>query len=274
MSDETHNDLLERFGEYLIEQELSESTRDVYLLSMRLFFERYDAATKANAVLWKRYLMESGLKPKTVNVRLNGYNKFVTMEGRERDKVKTLKVHKDTAVSNVISQADYKKLCKGLKEDGNLKWYYIVRLMASTGVRVSELIRLKKSDFDRGYAEMFTKGKIRRIYIPESFRKEAKKHYAKLKPDDLLCISRYGEPMTTRNVAWNLQQFAKEYGIDKKVMHPHSFRHMFAIEFLKRNSNLSLLADVMGHSSISTTAIYTRLTKEQQTDAVNKTINW
>lgn len=271
---ESKNEKLGRFAEYLIEQELSENTRNVYLLSMSLFFERFDTASKANAVLWKRELMESGLKAKTVNVRLNSYNKYVTMEGREREKVKTLRIHKDTAVSNVISAAEYKKLCEGLKADDNLRWYYTIRLMGSTGVRVGELIRLKKVDFDRGYAEMWTKGKIRRIYIPKSFQKEAKKYYAELKPDDLLCVNRFGLPMSTRGVAAQLQNFADKYGIDKKVMHPHSFRHMFAVEFLKRNNNLSLLADIMGHSSVSTTAIYTRLSKEQQVDVVNKTINW
>lgn len=265
---------IERFREYLIEQEMSENTLNTYLISMGQYFERFEEVSKANAVIWKKELMESGLSPKTVNIRLNSYNKYVTMEGRERDKVKTLRLHKDTAVSNVISVADYKRLCDGLKEDGNLRAYYIVRLMASTGARVSELIRLKKSDFDRGYAQLWTKGKIRRIYIPKSFQKEAKKYYAQLKPDDLLCVNRFGLPISTRGVAQNLQNYAEKYGIDKKVMHPHSFRHMFAVEFLKRNKDLTLLADIMGHSSVATTAIYTRMSKEQQADAVNKAINW
>lgn len=265
---------LEKFEAYLINQELSENTRQSYLFSMNLFFSRYEKATKENALRWKKELQASGLSPKTVNVRLNAYNKFVAMEGRERDAVKTIKVHSSTAVSNVISAPEYKKLCDGLKNDGNLRWYYIVRLMASTGVRVSELIRMKKSDLDRGYAEMWTKGKIRRIYIPESFRQEAKEYYADYDQERFLCENRYGQPMTTRGPAAELQRFANRYGIRKNVMHPHSFRHMFAVEFLKRNNNLSLLADVMGHSSVSTTAIYTRLTKEEQQTVVNKTINW
>lgn len=271
---EKTNEMLTRFEVYLIEQELSSNTREAYLYSMQRFFEQYDEATKANALLWKKDLLESGLKPKTVNIRLNGYNKFVTMDGRERDKIKTIRVHSATAVSNVISDGDYKRLCDGLKKDGNLRWYYSVRLMASTGARVSELIRLKKSDFDRGYAEMWTKGKIRRIYIPVSFLEEARAYYADHEPDQNLIENRCGQPITSRGVSQMLQNFGKKYGIDKKVMHPHSFRHLFAVEFLKRNSNLSLLADIMGHTSVSTTAIYTRLTKEQQLDAVNKTIDW
>ena len=180
----------------------------------------------------------------------------------------------DFLIICVISEKDYKKLLDGLKNDGNIRWYYNIKLLASTGARVSEYVRLKKTDFSRGYAEMWTKGKIRRIYIPKSFLNEADGYYSSFEPEDFLAVGRDGGPITTRGVSQMLMTFAARYGIDKKVMHPHSFRHMFAVQFLRRNNNLSLLADVLGHSSVSTTAIYTRMTKEQQQDAVNKTINW
>ena len=62
-------------------------------------------------------------------------------------KVKTMRVHQATAVSNVISEQDYKKLLDGLKNDGNMRWYYNIKLLASTGARVSEYVRLKKNRF-------------------------------------------------------------------------------------------------------------------------------
>lgn len=265
---------LKRFATYLEGRELAQNTVDAYISSMRRFFESYPEVTKQNGLKWKQDLLEDGLKPKSVNIRLNAFNSFCTMLGIEHEKVKTVRVHNATAVSNVISTEDYQKLLKGLLEDGNQKWYFNIRLLAATGARVSEYIRLRKSDFDRGYAEMWTKGKMRRIYIPDSFREEAQDCYKALEPKDYLVLNRYGDQMTTRGVSSMLQKFATKYGIDKKVMHPHSFRHLFALEFLKRNGNLSLLSDVMGHSSVSTTAIYTRMTREQQQDAVNKTINW
>ena len=268
------SEALTRFATYLEGRELAQNTVDAYIASMRRFFERYPEVTKQNGLKWKQDLLEDGLKPKSVNIRLNAFNSFCTMLGIEHEKVKTVRVHNATAVSNVISPEDYQKLLKGLLEDGNQKWYFNIRLLAATGARFSEYIRLRKSDFDRGYAEMWTKGKMRRIYIPDSFREEAQDCYKALEPKDYLVLNRYGDQMTTRGVSSMLQKFATKYGIDKKVMHPHSFRHLFALEFLKRNGNLSLLSDIMGHSSVSTTAIYTRMTREQQQDAVNKTINW
>ena len=265
---------IESFREHLEDKELSDNTVRAYITAMEQFFSSFAEISKKNGLDWKRELQEKGLKAKSINIKLNAFNSFCGMVHDDGSKVKTMRVHQATAVSNVISEQDYKKLLDGLKNDGNMRWYYNIKLLASTGARVSEYVRLKKTDFSRGYAEMWTKGKIRRIYIPKSFLDETDGYYSSFGPDDFLAVGRNGGQITTRGVSQMLMTFAARYGIDKKVMHPHSFRHMFAIQFLRRNNNLSLLADVLGHSSVSTTAIYTRMTKEQQQDAVNKTINW
>lgn len=272
--DRGNSERLNEFAAYLEEKELSQNTVAAYLISMRQFFEAHAEVSKQNALCWKREMQERGLSPKTINIRLNAYNTYCAMQKNENATIKTMRVHQSFVVSNVISESDYKNLLFRLKKDGNLRWYFGVKLLAMTGARVSEYIRLKKSDLDRGYAEMWTKGKIRRIYIPDSFRREAEDYYSCLLDDDFLVRNRYGTQFTSRGVAEALQSLSVKYGIDKKVMHPHSFRHLFAIEFLQRNSNLSLLADVMGHSSVSTTAIYTRMTQEQQISAVNNAVNW
>lgn len=264
---------IESFREYLEEKELSDNTVRSYTSAMEQFFSSFSEITKKNGLDWKRELQSKGLKAKSINVKLNAYNSFCEMVHDNGSKVKTMRVHQSTTVSNVISVQDYKKLLDGLKNAGDMRWYYNIKLLAMTGARVSEYVRLKKSDLTRGYAEMWTKGKIRRIYIPKSFLDEAEEYYSGFKPDDYLVVGRYGK-ITDRGVASHLQDLADRYGIDKKVMHPHSFRHMFAVEFLRRNNNLSLLADVLGHSSVSTTAIYTRLTKEQQEAAVDAAVDW
>lgn len=265
---------LNEFAAYLEEKELSKNTIAAYTTSMKQFFKSHANISKMDGLAWKRELQERGLSPKTINIRLNAYNTYCSMLGNSIDTVKTMRVHQASTVSNVITEEDYRKLLHGLEKDENWRWYFGVKLLAMTGARVSEYTRLKKSDFDRGYAEMWTKGKIRRIYIPDSFRKAAETYYSGLESGNFLVRNRYGGQFTSRGIAEALKSLADRYGIDKKVMHPHSFRHLFAIEFLQRNSNLSLLADVMGHASVSTTAIYTRMTQEQQVQAVNNVVNW
>lgn len=273
-SGETCKNQIESFREYLEDKELADNTVRAYTTAMEQFFASFSAISKKNGLDWKRELQDKGLKAKSINIKLNAYNSFCEMTCDAGSKVKTMRVHQATVVSNVISESDYKKLLDGLKNDGNMRWYYNIKLLAMTGARVSEYVRLKKADFTRGYAEMWTKGKIRRIYIPKSFLSEAKEYYDSFEPDAFLAVGKSGKQITTRGVSQMLMRFAERYGIDKKVMHPHSFRHLFALEFLQRNSNISLLADIMGHSSVSTTAIYTRMTKEEQAASVDATVNW
>lgn len=277
-SDTRHPDetskILNQFCDYLVDRELSENTIKAYTTSTREFLQIYGQVTKSNGIQWKKKLLEQGKAPKTVNVRLNAYNSLCEMLGRPDAKCKAIKVHQATAIANVISESDYKKLLRKLSEDGNWSWYYNIKLLATTGARISECLLLKKKDFDCGYAELWTKGKFRRIYIPQKFREESLAYYSDYEPDDYLIQNRFGRQMSTRGFATMLQRFSEKYAIDPKCMHPHSFRHLFAIEFLERNKNLSLLADLMGHSSVATTAIYTRMTKEKQREAIDNAVNW
>ena len=84
---------------------------------------------------------------------------------------------------------------------------------------------------------------------------------------------RFGK-LTTRGVSQQLINFGKKYNIPLEVMHPHSFRHFFAISFLERNKDIALLADLMGHSGVNTTMIYLRKSSEQQRREIDKAVNW
>ena len=80
--------------------------------------------------------------------------------------------------------------------------------------------------------------------------------------------------MTTRGISEMLLKFSERYNIPRNVCHPHSFRHRFAINFLKNNNDISLLADLLGHSGVNTTMIYLRKSKEEQRTAIDSAVNW
>lgn len=71
-----------------------------------------------------------------------------------------------------------------------------------------------------------------------------------------------------------LKKLALKYGINPKVVYPHSFRHRFAKNFLEKCNDIALLADLMGHDSIETTRIYLRRTSTEQKEIVDKIITW
>ena len=260
------------FRAFLIDREISRNTIDSYCYTVGRFLNEYSELTDTNVRLFKAELIESGKRPSTVNLRLCAINAYCKMLGINVH-VKKMKQQTSHSVENVITKQEYDQLLDGLRADKKWQWFWNLRLLASTGARVNEYIRLTKADYDRGYAELWTKGKIRRIYIPKTFREESASFYSELQPGDALARGR-NPTITSRGVAQMLKLIGKRYGVREEVMHPHSFRHMFAIEFLKHNSNLTLLSDIMGHSSVSTTAIYTRQTREQQIDEVNNTIKW
>ena len=86
--------------------------------------------------------------------------------------------------------------------------------------------------------------------------------------------NRYGRVISARGIAQQLKHFATEYGIDSKVVYPHSFRHRFAKNFLEKYNDIAFLADLMGHESIETTRIYLRRTATEQQAIVDKVVTW
>lgn len=263
---------IEEFVLYLRDLERSENTIDNYRRSVQIFFLKYPEVDKKNMLNFKQWQLEKW-KPKTAHNRVAAMNQYCQFIGHPEYCVKGIKIHQSTTVENVISLREYNQLLNGLQQDGNEKGYWMIKFLAKTGARVSEFVRLTKDGLECGYCEMWTKGKIRRIYIPKSLAEESWKYFQNT-DSELLFTNRYGRQFTDRGVAQNIKNWAKKYGIREEVAHPHSFRHLYAIEFLKNNSNIALLADLMGHSSVNTTSIYLKLSKEEQMRQFNAASNW
>ena len=152
----------------------------------------------------------------------------------------------------------------------------MVRFLAATGARVSELIQLKVEHISLGYYDIYTKGgKIRRIYIPKLLKEETKVWLdSQKRTSGYLFLNRFGERITTRGISQQLKNYANKYGMNEKVVYPHSFRHRFAKNFLEKFNDISLLADLMGHESIETTRIYLRRSSSEQQAIIDKVITW
>ena len=265
---------LKDFENYLWEKELSPNTIKAYIDHLTRFFSKHDEITKSTLIEWKRELFGK-MKPKSVNHYITAMSEYLKFIGRSDLVLKKVKVQTQSAVENVISYEEFERLLSCLKNDKKTKMYLLCLFLGKTGARVSELRQFKKKDLKMGYAELPTKGKIRRIYFCDSLRSdEVYAFFEDFNDDDFLFQNRWGGQMTVRGISQQLKNYANKYGINEKVMHPHSFRHFFAIEFLKRDNDISLLADLMGHSSINTTTIYLRLSRAQQIDRLNKAMNF
>lgn len=267
--------MIEKFETYLKQGNMAENTISTYRYAVNDFYSRHKELNKKNLLVYKTYLIEA-FKPKTVNLRIQALNKYLEFVNKPRLRLKSVKVQQRSYLENVISNADYIFLKNKLRKENNQEWYFVVRFLAATGARVSELVQIKIEHVDIGYFDIYTKGgKIRRLFIPKKLREEAKTWLASINRESgYLFLNRFGERITTRGIAQQLKNFAEKYGMNSKVIYPHSFRHRFAKNFLEKFNDISLLADLMGHESIETTRIYLRRTALEQQEIVDKVITW
>ena len=267
--------MVTKFKDNLAKSNLAKNSITSYVWTVQYFLSHYGEVNKKNLLAYKGYLVEN-FKPQTVNLRLQGINKYLEFTKQEKLKVKFVKVQQKNFLENVISDADYKFLKTRLKADGYDEWHFVVWFMAATGARVSELLHIKAEHVLVGHLDLYSKGgKIRRLYIPKNLRTEATIWLKEQgRSSGYIFLNRFGKRITTRGIAQQLKHFADKYGMNREVVYPHSFRHRFAKNFLDRFNDLALLADLMGHESIETTRIYLRRTASEQQKIVDKVVVW
>ena len=131
--------MIEKFKSFLLQLNMAENTITAYIYAVKDFNSQYQELTKENLLLYKMSLIET-FKPKTVNLRIQALNKYLNFVHKPQLHLKSVKVQQRTYLENVISNADYTFLKNKLKKEDNLEWYFVVRFLAATGARVSELV--------------------------------------------------------------------------------------------------------------------------------------
>ena len=239
--------MVTKFEKHLSKSDLSKNTVTSYVWTVTYFLAHYKEINSKNLLAYKGYLLEK-FKPQTVNLRLQGMNKFLEFIKQDKLKMKFVKVQQKNFLENVISNEDYKFLKTRLKNDGYEEWYFVVWFMTATGARVSELLQIKAEHITAGHLDIYTKGgKIRRLYIPKILKTEAVVWLrSKGISSGYIFLNRFGERITTRGIAQQLKHFADKYGLKREVVYPHSFRHRFAKNFLDRFNDIALLRPPFG----------------------------
>ena len=145
--------------------------------------------------------------------------------------------------------------------------YVMIEVLYATGLRISELINLKASDifFREKFIRVIGKGNKERVVpIGETALRQLKIFIRKWKPtiktdeknEPYIFLNRRGRKITRQLAFSVLKDLALQAGI-KKTVHPHTFRHSFATELISRGANIMAVKDMMGHSNVCSTEIYT-----------------
>lgn len=266
--------LWEDYAEQLRNQELKESSKRKYKRDIQRFLEFLPEEGKLQkdwVIAYKRYLTER-YQPVSVNSYLMSVNRFLRCIDRTECVVKLEKIQKRYSLDHVLTIEDYDRLLFYAHIHGKKKYYCIMRTLAATGIRVGELRYITCEAVNQKMAVIHHKNKIRHIYLPDRLCSLLKEYqaWAKISEGCLFCGRDQGRPMDTSSIWKGLKRLAIKAGVDSEKVYPHSFRHLFARTYMKEIGNLAELSDLLGHSSIETTRIYTMGTAEEKRESLDR----
>lgn len=267
---------MKKYEILLTEKGFSPHTVQSYLFAIRQMHARIGEHPANSSLLDHKDWLVSNFSAKTANLRITAINSYLDYIRFDGIRLKSIRVQQKPFLDNVISQKEYELLRDSLLDDGELFWHFIVRFIACTGARISELRMFTVESVKQGYLDIISKGqKLRRIYIPSTLQQDSISWLQSIKRHSgFLFAQSANKPMTARGISMGLKRFAKKYGINPDVVYPHSFRHRFAKNFIERCPDIAFLADLMGHESLETTRVYLRRTSEEQRSTVDATIDW
>lgn len=264
---------LEEYRTFLHENELSERTQEIYILHAGRFLAWLDERklTKQEVMQYKDIIIRNGRKTATVNLAIMALNRYLRYAGYEDCTVHALKAQKLQCPDNILSQTEYRRMMSYARQTGQEKYYCIMRTLALTGIRVSELSGCTVEAVGNGGFEVENKGKRRNVYLPRKLTGDLRQYCMREHIDGgVIFRGSTGQPISRTAVYKMLVRLAQRAGVPWEKAHPHSFRHLFAITYMQKYSNLTELADILGHSSMETTRIYTTTSAEDKRRRMNE----
>ncbi len=251
--------MLTAFQTHLMEAEKSPLTVEKYLRDVRHFLTWLAdrELNKPTVLEYKAHLMDH-YATASVNSMLSSLSSWLVFIGRSDCRVKTLKLQRSAfcCENRELSRTEYERLLQAAKKDRRLA--LLMQTIAATGIRVSEHRFITAEAARRGTAEVRCKGKIRTILLPHKLCK-ALLVYAKQKGirSGSIFISRSGKPLDRSRVWAQMKKLCEAAKVLAEKVFPHNLRHLFARTFYSMEKDVVRLADILGHSSINTTRIYT-----------------
>ena len=252
---------IEQYIAHLQEEERSTATIQKYRHDLNVLAAALGGApiTKIFLIEWKQTLTES-LSPATVNSMLAAVNGFLSyMDWRDLT-VKPLKLQRNIFLDEQreLTKSEYVRLVKAAERQENQRLSLLIQTICATGIRVSELRYITVESLQTGRTMIVNKGKRRMIFLPDKLCRMLKKYVQKQKKSaGPVFTTRTGRPLDRSNIWRDMKKLCADAHVDAEKVFPHNLRHLFARTFYSLERDLSRLADILGHSSINTTRIYT-----------------
>lgn len=198
--------------------------------------------------------------PTSVNAALSSLNCFFNFMEWYDLRVKNLKIQKQIFASadKELTKSEYERLLNVASQKKNERLYLLMQTICSTGIRVSELRYITVETVRCGVAEINCKGKCRLVFLPSQLCRILKQYVKKQKiKSGAVFVTKNGNPLDRSNIWSDMKKLCRTANVSEKKVFPHNLRHLFARTYYSFQKDAVRLADILGHSSVNTTRIYT-----------------
>ena len=289
------NNLITEFCHYLASEKMrsvetisayrSDLENYVYYLENKLLIDNIKHVTIDDVKKYFAYMKKMNYSASSMNRELSsikGFHKFLHLEGIVKEIVVAAisAPKKDKKLPTVLSVEEVMKILSLLNDDTayNARNHAMIEVMYACGLRVSELVNLKVSDLHLTSKMISTTGKgskERLIPINDYASKVLRNYIIDHRPSlvkginsPYLFLNNLGEPISRQSYFKLIKKLCLDAGIKKEIS-PHTLRHSFATHLLEAGTDLRLIQEMLGHEDISTTQIYTHLSKQKIKDIYN-----
>ena len=268
------NELIKNFRRYLIEEEKATATVEKYIRDVNAFAEWLgENILDKEAVLTYKENLTKNYAPASVNSILASLNSFFAFNEWYHLRVKNLKIQRQIFVNKdkELTKAEYERLLTAAKSKGNEQLYFLMQTICATGIRVSELRYVTVESLKAQKAQINLKGKMRVIIIPKELCKMLLQYSKNHKiTTGSVFVSKNGKALDRSNIWKMMKALCESAGVSREKVFPHNLRHLFARTFYSLQKDIVRLADILGHSSVNTTRIYTMETGETHRRQIQK----
>lgn len=247
------------FQAYLEQEEKSALTVEKYTRDVvKMLHWLGDRSLDKEAMLCYKAVLVEEYAVASVNSMLSSVNCYLTFIGRSECRVKTIRQQRRLFLPSdrELKKEEYIKLVEAAGTKKRL--LLLIQTICATGIRVSEHRFITVEAAHSGYAEVRLKGKSRTVFLPKklclALLKYAKEQHI---VRGSIFITASGKPVDRCNIWAEMKKLCDTAGVRREKVFPHNLRHLFARLYYSVEKDIVRLADVLGHSSINTTRIYT-----------------
>lgn len=265
---------LSKYQLYLINEERSTNTIKKYIRDIQAFLTFIgNSELNKELILSYKEQLTTQYAPSSTNTMLAAVNGFLDWLGFSPYKVKPLRIQRDvfSHPKKELSHKEYIRLVQTAERKNNHKLSLIIQTICTTGIRISELSFITISSLHSGRCTVSCKGKNRIIFLSKDLCHKLK-NYCKSQNiiNGSIFITKSGKTLDRSNIWKMMKNLCTQANVAESKVFPHNLRHLFARTYYKIEKDISRLADILGHSNINTTRIYTKETCTQHEKIMSK----